>query len=121
MRAETLLPAFFRRAPAPADAGGGLSRRLWRRIVALSKRMLHAGGKGSRRLRLSESLSLGERRFVAVVEFEGSRFLLGGTATSVVLLSRLRDPQPMARAEWDGVANASSLTSGQSSEAQKSC
>jgi len=42
-----------------------------------------------RRLRLCESLPLGERRFVAVVEFERSRFLLGGTSASLVLLARL--------------------------------
>jgi hypothetical protein len=42
-----------------------------------------------KRLRLCETLSLGERRFVAVVQFEGRRFLLGGTASSVVLLSTL--------------------------------
>jgi len=38
---------------------------------------------------LCESLPLGERRFVAVVEFDRERFLLGGTASSLVLLSRL--------------------------------
>jgi hypothetical protein len=48
-----------------------------------------------KRLRLCETLTLGERRFVAVVQFEGRRFLLGGTASSVVLLSRL----PAAREE----------------------
>lgn len=42
-----------------------------------------------RSLRLCESLSLGERRFVAVVAYEKSRFLLGGTSRSVVLLARL--------------------------------
>jgi flagellar biogenesis protein FliO len=34
-------------------------------------------------------LPLGERRFVAVVEFERSRFLVGGTTSSLVLLARL--------------------------------
>jgi hypothetical protein len=32
-----------------------------------------------------------ERRFVAVLEFEQTRFLIGGTASSLVLLSRLED------------------------------
>jgi flagellar biogenesis protein FliO len=36
-------------------------------------------------------LPLGERRFVAVVEFDRSRFLVGGTPSSLVLLSRLTD------------------------------
>jgi len=42
-----------------------------------------------RSLRLCESLPLGERRFVAVVEFERSRFLVGGTGSSLVLLAQL--------------------------------
>jgi flagellar biogenesis protein FliO len=47
-----------------------------------------------RRLRLCESLALGERRFVAVIEFERSRFLVGGTPNSLVLLTRLAEPTP---------------------------
>lgn len=42
-----------------------------------------------RRLRLCETLVLGEKRFVAVIEFEGQRFLVGGGAASVNLLARL--------------------------------
>jgi flagellar biogenesis protein FliO len=57
---------------------------LWRRTLRLSRRR-------SKHLRLCESLALGDRRFVAVVEFERARFLLGGTASSLVLLSRLED------------------------------
>jgi len=41
------------------------------------------------RLRLRESLSLGERRFVAVVEFERQQFLIAGTSNSVSLLAQL--------------------------------
>lgn len=57
---------------------------LWERALRISRRT----PKG---LRLCESLPLGERRFVAVVEFEKARFLVGGTASSLVLLSRLAD------------------------------
>ena len=63
----------------------------WVRIIALWKRILRLSGRTPRRLRLCESLPLGERRFVAVVEFEASRFLVGGTPSSLVLLSRLSD------------------------------
>jgi len=42
-----------------------------------------------RRLRLRETLSLGERRFVAVVEFEEQNFLIGGTSGAMTLLARL--------------------------------
>lgn len=47
--------------------------------------------RAPKRLRLCESLPLGERRFVAVVEFDAARFLVGGTGSSLVLLSRLPD------------------------------
>jgi flagellar biogenesis protein FliO len=48
------------------------------------------GKRPERQLRLSESLSLGERRFLAVVEFERQKFLIGGTPNSVSLLAELR-------------------------------
>jgi flagellar biogenesis protein FliO len=41
-----------------------------------------------KRLRLCESLALGERRFVAVVQFEHRRFLIGATANSLVMLAQ---------------------------------
>ena len=62
-------------------------------------RLLRLGRRAPRRLRLCESLPLGERRFVAVVEFDASRFLLGGTPSSLVLLSRLEDESEAARNE----------------------
>jgi flagellar biogenesis protein FliO len=45
----------------------------------------------NRRLRVCETLSLGERRFVAVIEFDRQEFLVGGTGNSLELLARLRD------------------------------
>jgi len=79
------------------------------RIIALWERILRLGRRTPRRLRLCESLPLGERRFVAVVEFEAARFLVGGTPSSLVLLSRLTDaserpedkPEP---ASWNSTA-----------------
>lgn len=44
-----------------------------------------------RKLRLCETLALGEKRFVAVVQFEQMRYLLGGTGASITLLSQLSD------------------------------
>jgi hypothetical protein len=61
------------------------------RVVALWERVLRISRRTPKRLRLCESLALGDRRFVAVVEFEAERFLLGGTPSSLVLLSRLTD------------------------------
>jgi hypothetical protein len=43
----------------------------------------------ARQLRLRETLALGERRFVAVVEFEQQRFLIGGTGSSLAMLAQL--------------------------------
>jgi flagellar biogenesis protein FliO len=61
------------------------------RVAGLWERVLRLGRREPKRLRLCESLPLGERRFVAVVEFEAARFLVGGTPSSLVLLSRLED------------------------------
>lgn len=60
-------------------------------LMALWDRLLRISRRAPKRLRLCESLPLGERRFVAVVEFEKTRFLVGGTSSSLVLLSRLQD------------------------------
>jgi flagellar biogenesis protein FliO len=65
---------------------------LWRQARVWWQRILQLGRRAPRRLRLCESLPLGERRFVAVVEFEQTRFLLGGTSASLVLLARLESP-----------------------------
>ena len=53
-----------------------------------------------RQLRCCESLSLGEKRFVAVVQFEQMRFLVGGTASSIALISQLPDTH-VAAADQD--------------------
>jgi len=45
--------------------------------------------QASRRLRMVETLSLGEKRFVSIVEVDGEQFLLGGSASSVALLAKL--------------------------------
>jgi flagellar biogenesis protein FliO len=71
-----------------------LGTELWDRVLRLSRRT-------PKNLRLCESLPLGERRFVAVVEFERARFLVGGTPSSVVLLSRLEDSQEDSQKQVD--------------------
>ncbi|HUX65957.1 MAG TPA: flagellar biosynthetic protein FliO [Terriglobales bacterium] len=50
-----------------------------------------------RRLRLVETLPLGERRFVAVVSIDGHEFLVGATPQSLSLLGELGcDSNPFA-------------------------
>jgi flagellar biogenesis protein FliO len=41
-----------------------------------------------------DTASLGEKRFVAVVEVGSERYLIGGSANSVTLLASLRDEAP---------------------------
>jgi flagellar biogenesis protein FliO len=51
-----------------------------------------------RRLRVRETLSLGDKRFLAVVEFDRQEFLVGGSGNSLTLLARLQEgmvvPEP---------------------------
>lgn len=86
-RARLLLPGEFMTTDAMEVSQG----RLWERVLAFWQRLLRVSRRAPRRLRLCESLALGDRRFVAVVEFERARFLVGGTPSSLVLLSRLQD------------------------------
>jgi hypothetical protein len=69
------------------------------RLIALWERLLRLSHRAPKRLRLCESLPLGDRRFVAVVQFERARFLVGGTSSSLVLLSRLKDSGAEAQRE----------------------
>ena len=45
----------------------------------------------ARKLRVCEAVPLGDKRFVAVVQFEQTRFLIGGATNSIVLLTRLEE------------------------------
>jgi flagellar biogenesis protein FliO len=47
------------------------------------------GHRPERRLRLCETLSLGEKRFIAVVEYGKQKFLLAGTPQNISLLQSL--------------------------------
>jgi hypothetical protein len=46
-----------------------------------------------KRLRVCESVSLGEKRFIAVVQVDGEQFLVGGSSTSVSTLAHLEQPR----------------------------
>lgn len=73
---------------------------LWARVSLLWQRTATRGKY--RRLRLRESLALGEKRFVAVIEFESQQFLIGGGAGSVNLLARLDETAdfPEVLTQW---------------------
>ena len=82
---------------APTTVAAPARHPRWRRAQFFLERILRTTlrmtlgmtRRTRRRLLLCESLPLGERRFVAVVEFERARFLVGGTSASLVLLARL--------------------------------
>ena len=50
----------------------------------------------SRRLLLCETVSLGEKRFLAIVKVDGQQFLVGGAAASVSMLAQLNGPGEFA-------------------------
>jgi Flagellar biosynthesis protein, FliO len=52
-----------------------------------------ASRQSRKRLRVCESVSLGEKRFVAVIEVDGEQFLVGGASSSVATLARLEPTQ----------------------------
>jgi hypothetical protein len=41
------------------------------------------------KLRVSETIQLGDKRFVSVIHVDGQRFLIGGSSSSVALLTQL--------------------------------
>lgn len=65
-------------------------RRMWqwlRQRPALQPR--------ARRLQVQETVQLGEKRFVSILRVDGEQFLIGGSASGVVLLAAMRpDAEP---------------------------
>ncbi|MGD0098677.1 MAG: flagellar biosynthetic protein FliO [Terracidiphilus sp.] len=64
----------------------GLLSRAWNWF-----RERQATRSNSRRLQVAASISLGEKRFIAVVTVDGQQFLVGGGASNVALLAALQD------------------------------
>ena len=73
---------------------------LWKRVLSLFAAV--RVGRKPRRLQLCESLALGEKRFVAVIQYEGQQFLIGGGSASLNLLARLGEAPDFATVmtEW---------------------
>ena len=80
--------------PSPAEWGLGFLNKLWSALKWITKRVKVQQTRKS--LRVCESVSLGEKRFVAVVQLDNERFLIGGSAGSVSLLSRLQEAKTFA-------------------------
>jgi len=96
----------MRRKPQPPNESSSanfrkaLDRRLapggpWSKLLLQLRRLwTHMSNRSARQadgLRLVEMVGLGEKRFVAVVEYQHERFMLGGAPAGVCLLSRLHN------------------------------
>lgn len=62
-----------------------------RGLLSRAISLLRAAAPAARQLKLVESVSLGEKRFVAVVHADGRRFLVGGGSSGVSLLAQLEE------------------------------
>ena len=48
-------------------------------------------------LAVNETVALGDRRFVSVIEFEGQRFLIGSSPAAVTLIAKLENASGLAQ------------------------
>jgi flagellar biogenesis protein FliO len=74
----------------------GVLRALVTRIAAMMHRMV---GRGESRLHLCETISLGNRGYLAVVRYNEQQFLIGGTHNSIALLAPLGNMERQATDE----------------------
>jgi flagellar biogenesis protein FliO len=82
--------------PGAGDWIQGLLIKTWSTLKWITHRVKVRQAHKS--LRVCENVSLGEKRFVAVVQVNDERFLIGGSAGSVSLLSRLQEAKTFAAA-----------------------
>jgi flagellar biogenesis protein FliO len=95
MQSETL--------PAADEGHSTFARSLFEKLGAISRRVMCA--REPKRLRLCETLSLGNRGYVAVVRYRDQQFLVGGTSNSVALLAELSGP-PSIEPKVTGTPNS---------------
>jgi len=94
--------------PAPVTASrrfehlSHLLLRWWAGI----RQAFKASAASQRQLRLCDMTQLGDKRFVAVIQVEQERFLIGGAANSVALLARLSE-RPASSLETGGPERSS--------------
>lgn len=74
---------------AQTNPAGALARML--SIAAAGLRTLWRSQSKPKTLFVRETAALGDRRFVAVIQHERQRFLIGGSPASVTLLAQLPD------------------------------
>jgi hypothetical protein len=85
-------PAQEEKQYQPRPLRGGLLTRAWMWLQKNNK------FTSTKQLRVSETVSLGEKRFVALVDIDGQKFLIGGGASGVSLLTPLGTSESAAEA-----------------------
>lgn len=91
-------PIEDKKAPAQ-PLGNGLLTRGWAWLKKNNKFAV------TKQMRVAETISLGEKRFVSVIHVDGQKFLIGGGASGVTLLTQLSTTQTTADA-LETIANA---------------
>jgi len=81
-----------------ADERGPLLARILRWAVGSFR---HINGtlkthRNAKAMRLCETISLGDKRFLAIVQVDEERILIGGSASTVALLTRLPETKPFS-------------------------
>ena len=67
----------------PSNVSGLISKAwYWMRNQQMAR-------SNSKRLRVTDTISLGEKRFAAVIQFDGQQYLVGGGGTNMSLLAQL--------------------------------
>lgn len=86
-------------APSDPDAAKETSRRDWANKVSKAVSFLCQAVRGRlaayrppRRMRLCETLSLGDKRFLAIVTVDQQQFLLSACANSIGVLAQVSQP-----------------------------
>ena len=83
-----------RATPGTADPGQILLTRIWNALHWMMRRVTVKQAR--KNLKVCENVSLGEKRFVAVIQVDEERFLIGGSSNSVSLLTRLQETNRFA-------------------------
>jgi hypothetical protein len=88
-----------------ADVGhtcGAMLLRAWKWLTRHSQGVLARGV--SRRLKVAETVSLGEKRFVSILQVDGEQFLVGGSPSNIVLLAKLEaKPETLGAGSFESV------------------